>query len=72
MFRFCRFGISSRVTSHGPIGPKGIAALAFGPLSAALKLKFPLGYVIDQAVARDVIERALKRNVQRDRADDDT
>ncbi len=50
---------------------EAVAALALVPLRAAFELVFALGDVVGDAVAGDVLERALDGNVPRDRTDDD-
>ena len=48
-----------------------VAALALGPLPAALHLVFALGDVVDDAIAGDVLPGVLDVDVARGRADDD-
>ena len=40
------------VTSHGPIGPEAVEALALAPLAVALDLPVALGDVVGQAIGR--------------------
>src|SRR5437764_1362376 len=54
-----------------PHWAEGVAALALGPLAAALELVFALGDVIDDAIAGDVLGRVMYRDIERLRADDD-
>src|SRR3984893_5282514 len=42
---------------------EGVAALALGPLPAALELEFALGDVIDGAIAGDVLGRVVDPDV---------
>src|SRR4051812_19318784 len=55
----------------GPERAEGLAALALGPLAAALDLELPLGDVVADAVAGDDVERVLLREIAGARADHD-
>src|SRR5260370_14970673 len=50
---------------------EGVRALALGPLPAALDLKFPLGNIVHDAVAGEVLGRVMNGDVARRAADDD-
>ena len=71
ILRFCGSATSSRVTSHGPIGPKLSADLPLVHWTAALGLEGALGNVVDQAVAGDVAHGLVFRDVAGLLADDD-
>src|SRR6185295_4569960 len=55
----------------GPERPERLAALALGPLAAALLLELPLRHVVADAVAGDHVERVLLGEVARARPDHD-
>src|SRR5262245_41393456 len=55
----------------GPDRPERVAALALDPLTAALELEMALREIVDDAVAGDVLQRALGLDVLGARADDD-
>src|SRR5262249_22247601 len=55
----------------GPERAEALAALALGPLAAALDLELPLGDVVADAIAGDGVERVLFRQVARAAPDHD-
>src|SRR5690606_30656452 len=55
----------------GADGAEGVMALALHPLSATLRLKFPLGNIVHDAVAGHIVERLFFRDVLGLLADDE-
>jgi hypothetical protein len=66
----CGSGISSRVTSHGPMA-EGVAGLALHPLPAAILLIMALGDIIDEHIASHVIQCLILAHAPRRAAHDD-
>ena len=56
----------------GADGRERVGALALDPLAGASELELPLGDVVDQAVAGNVVEGVVFLDVARARADDDS
>lgn len=63
MASFCGRGISSRVTSQGPIGPKVRSPFTLVPLTATLQLELAFADIVDDTVTRHMVQRGLLRHM---------
>src|SRR6185437_3444894 len=66
--------VADLVASHEPgtHGAEGVAALALVPGAAALRLVFPLGEVVDDAIPGDVLQGVTLLHITGRRTDHDT